>query len=548
MKRIFVFILALCIAIIPTACSNNGGDYPVKIANYTFNEKPKSIVCLNDSIADILIACGYADRITARSDECTQEELSEVPSVGTRSRPNSQKILDVNPDVVFADKSLAEETREKIEKSQIKVMTMANASTADELKTLYQNLCAIVDGNNTGRENGKNKSDNILMMLTDLQRLVPEKEVQATACYIYDIEGNSASNDTFAGKLFDYANAINVCSSQLAGKDMLEIIKLSNPQYIFCAIGLKEKLLSDDELKNLSAVKNGNVFEINAMEFQRQGNSMTEVVTYIIESMYPELKDSESSVEESSKEESSKEESIIEVKADNSLEITEDMNFVLGEESDDIKKIQNRLKALGYFSEDSTGYFGELSVNAFMSFEKTNGLEVDGEASYQDLKLLFSADAKPKGYSENSKQESSKQESSKQENSKQESSKQESSKQESSKRESSKQESSKQENSKQESSKQENSNQEKIKVEADNSLKITEDTAFGMGDNSDDFKKVQKRLKALGFFNDDETGYFGEVSLKAFKDFEKANGLDQDGFASSEDLTLLFSADAKAAR
>ena len=251
----------------------------------------------------------------------------------------------------------------------------------------------------------------------------------------------------------------------------------------------------------------------------------------------------EESKQESSKEES-KEESLIEVKADHSLEITEDIYFGFGEETEDFKKVQNRLKALGYFNEEATGYFGELSQKAFMIFEKTNGLEVNGEISYDDLILLFSANAKPNGY----KEESSKQESSKQESSKQESSKQESSKQESSKQESSKQESSKQESSKQESSKQENSKQESITVKADNSLTITEDTMFGLGDNDEDFKKVQKRLKALGYFNDDETGYFGEVSLKAFKAFEKANGLDEDGFASPEDLALLFSDKAKAAQ
>ena len=513
MKKFFSLLLAAAMLFALAACSNGDSEYPVKIANYTFTEKPKSIICLNDSVADILIACGYADRITARSDECTQQELKDVPSVGTQSRPNSQKILDINPDVIFADKNLVEETRKKIEAYDIKVLTIADAATAEDVRMLYTNIGAVVDGDKTGRKKGEDSADSVLLTLDDLQRLVPEREVETTACYIYDISGTSANKDTFSGQYFDYANAINICENT-SGSNMIDTIKLSDPQYIFCAIGLKDTLLADDNLKNLSAVKNGNIFEINALEFRRRGNSMAKVLTFMIESMYPEISQSDESSQlqeskqESSKEES-KEESLIEVKADHSLEITEDIYFGFGEETEDFKKVQNRLKALG-----------------------------------DDLILLFSANAKPNGY----KEESSKQESSKQESSKQESSKQESSKQESSKQESSKQESSKQESSKQESSKQENSKQESITVKADNSLTITEDTMFGLGDNDEDFKKVQKRLKALRYFNDDETGYFGEVSLKAFKAFEKANGLDEDGFASPEDLALLFSDKAKAAQ
>lgn len=546
-RKIFALLLAAVMILTVAACSGKDDEYPVKIANYTFTEKPTSVVCLNDSVADILIACGYADRITARSDECTQQELKDIPSVGTRTRPNSQKILDIDPDVIFADKNLADETRKKIESYDIKVLTIADAATAEDIRMMYKNICAVVNGEKSGRKKGSDSADSVLLTLDDLQRLVPEREVEATACYIYDISGTAANNDNFSGKYFDYANAINICDN-VSGGNMIDTIRLSDPQYIFCAIGVKDTLLSDDSLKNLSAVKNGNIFEINALEFCRRGNSMTKVLTFMIESMYPEVNQSdessqEESKQESSKQESSKEESVIEVKADNSLEITEDIYFGFGGETEEFKKVQNRLKNLGYFDEEATGYFGELSQKAFMVFEKTNGLEVDGEISYDDLILLFSADAKPKGY----KQESSVQESSKQESSKQETSKQESSKQESSKQENSKQENSKQESSQQESSKQESSKQTSQTVKADTSLKITEDTMFGQGDNDEEFKKVQKRLKELGYFHDDETGYFGEVSVKAFKAFEKANGLDEDGFASPEDLTLLFSDKAKAA-
>ena len=135
---------------------------------------------------------------------------------------------------------------------------------------------------------------------------------------------------------------------------------------------------------------------------KRQGNSLTQVLSFMIESMYPSL--TKTSVPESSAESSdtasgseNSEESSIQpqVSADDSLTITEGMSYGYGQQGDDIFKIQQRLKDLGYFNDDPTGYFGEQSVNSFIAFETANGLPADGTASAEDLRLLFSGDVKP---------------------------------------------------------------------------------------------------------------------------------------------------------
>ena len=53
------------------------------------------------------------------------------------------------------------------------------------------------------------------------------------------------------------------------------------------------------------------------------------------------------------------------------------------------------------------------------------------------------------------------------------------------------------------------------------------------------------RLQSLGFFEDEPTGYYGEVSMEAVRSFERENGLEADGYLSTEDLILLFSAEVK---
>ena len=444
-RSLFAVLCSGALMLSAAACSgSSSGDYPVNIGGTTFRSSPSSIVCLSDSVADILIACGYSDSVIAVSNECTQEEYSDLVNVGSKDTPDVKKIKNENPGIVFTDNTVPKEAQDSLKKEGIPVLNMITAANGDELTVLYESISAIMEGNNTGRSNGEKKVKNLMVTFDDLQRTVPEADVKPTACYLYDDQGTAATKAYFSGRFFDYANAINVCESSETSMGAVDSIKISNPDYIFCDIGVKEKLMKSSSFKSLKAVKNGKIREIDSKVFDRQGDSMTEVISTIIETIYPELESksktesseasdkkessktenskSESSKKENSKAESSKSESSkkedsktesskaesskTEVKADTSLEITDDSAYGQGDESEDVTKIQKRLKALGYFDEGSDGFtefFGEKTAKAVIEFKKNNGLgttesgeEVGPYLDADALRLMFSADAKPK--------------------------------------------------------------------------------------------------------------------------------------------------------
>ena len=412
-------MIALLLCVMMTAgCSQMtiSDEYPVTIAGYTFETSPQSIVCLDDSVADILIACGFSEQIKARSQECTQEEIADVKQVGKKNAPDADKILSVKPDIVFAEKELADNVRKKLADKDIKVITMVRAKNNQELSVLYESLATVAGGKKSGKTTGAEKAESIILTMGDLQRIIPEQKILITACYLYDTKGNAAYDDSFAGKLLSYANADNVCKND--DGDVIQKITLSNPQYIFCDTGVKDQLKAEGAFKNLNAVKNDRIYEIDKSLFERQGNSITEVLSFMIETMYPELNEpkqessepsveesseeesSEPSVEESSEEESSEpsveESSEIIVEADDSLTITPYMNYRLGEEDDNVTIIQNRLKTLGYLKEEPTGIYDEKTAEAVMAYEETNRLEnPDGNLSNPELYLLFSNEVLP---------------------------------------------------------------------------------------------------------------------------------------------------------
>ena len=449
LRKIVALALAAGMVLSATACnSSRSEEYPVKLANITISKAPDRVIVLSDSIADILVSCGFIKKIEGRSDECTQEEISGVKTVGSKLKPDLEKISALSPDVIFADSDMPKEQLTKLNESGFTVITFVPATSMSGISDLFGNVGAVMAGETTGREIGEERAETLSVTMDDLQRLIPESKVLVTACYLYDEKGTSLKDDTPSGKLFEYLNAVNVCKAGVADDEAFNALKLANPQYIFCDIGVKDKIMKSELFKDFSAVKNKQVYELSSELFSRQGNSLVEALTDMIEIMYP-----------------------------------------------------------------------SVSINPEDPIKRT----------------------------ESSKAETSKAETSKAETSKAETSKAETSKAETSKAETSKAETSKAETSKAETSKAETSKATTSKVKADTSLKITKDMFFEFGDIKDDIKKVQNRLEALGYFNEEKSGYYGEVTQKAVKAFQKANKLTQSGNCDYKTLTLMFSAKAKAA-
>lgn len=75
------------------------------------------------------------------------------------------------------------------------------------------------------------------------------------------------------------------------------------------------------------------------------------------------------------------------------------------------------------------------------------------------------------------------------------------------------------------------------------------DLSLKKENENDNVKAMQKRLFDLGYIDDKEnvTGYYGEITEQAVKDFQKKNGIKVSGTANNETLKAMFLSDAKKA-
>ena len=72
----------------------------------------------------------------------------------------------------------------------------------------------------------------------------------------------------------------------------------------------------------------------------------------------------------------------------------------------------------------------------------------------------------------------------------------------------------------------------------------TPEPALGTGSRGDKVTKLQERLKALGYYDGEIDGQFGQGTQEAVIAFQMKNGLDADGYAGEKTQALLYSDEA----
>ena len=163
-----------------------------------------------------------------------------------------------------------------------------------------------------------------------------------------------------------------------------------------------------------------------------------------------------------------------------------------GDSGEDVKSVQNRLKALGYYTGTVDGKYGTGTIAAVTAFQTQNGLTSDGVAGSGTYKVLFSDSAKPAGSTPTATPTPS------------------------------------------------------PTPSLTPAYQVPSRTLRD-GDSGEDVKSVQTRLKALGYYTGTVDGKYGTGTIAAVTAFQTQNGLTADGVAGSGTYKVLFSDSAKPA-
>ena len=157
----------------------------------------------------------------------------------------------------------------------------------------------------------------------------------------------------------------------------------------------------------------------------------------------------------------------------------------LGSEGSEVKRLQQKLKDLGYLSGSVDGKFGIVTEAAVIAFQKNNNLTADGKAGTATLNKLYSGTAKPSSGTQAS-------------------------------------------------------------LDDNNSGRDTSDIAstgyitLESGSTGEQVTKLQKRLKELGYYNGKVDGSYGEGTMASVMAFQLRNNLTVDGKAGPATQRVLY--------
>lgn len=250
-------------------------SYPVTITDsfgkeVTLENEPEKVISVAPNITEIIFKLGAEDKLVGRTDYCDYpEEVNEIESIGTLRTPDIEKIISLEPDIVITSTHFNEENSKKLEDAGIIVISLYEENDVNGVYTMIETLGTAlnkVDKANETVEEMKNTIDEVTSTVSGLE--------EPSVYYVvsYGESGDfSAPENTFVGGLIKLAGGKDIVPASDNWSFSLEALLEADPDIIIVRDGEKDKFMSTEGYKELTAVKEGRVYEIDNNLIDRQG-------------------------------------------------------------------------------------------------------------------------------------------------------------------------------------------------------------------------------------------------------------------------------------
>lgn len=368
-----------------------GGEYPVEINGVTVSARPQKAVVLSPSLADVALALGCETQLAASGEDCTQENLRELPKIDTS---DPQAVIGVGPDLVLSSGPLDSGMASALSEAGLCVLEIDPATDREDFERMYAQVSSAFFGGGSGYDKGIQTAQDIFTTLDDINRVVPKEKV-TTACYLYDLDGSAVTGDMFASTVMSYAGATNVFQSLSGGAYEFRTLEVSDPNVIFCAPGLRAELMADGRFQEFQAVREGKVFELEPSLIQWQGRTVVSAALEISGKCFPELLEENSMqvTDPTSQIESQVSSALVDSGLESDTTAYETLRE--GDQNEEVLKLQTRLDELGYLNVEYDGHYGSHTADCVREFQRVNGLDETGVANADTQRKLYSQSAKP---------------------------------------------------------------------------------------------------------------------------------------------------------
>jgi iron complex transport system substrate-binding protein len=307
-------MLLLVIAII-TGCSSgnetakkneNGAqtqksEFPVTIKDasgkdITIDKQPEKIVSLLPSNTEILFALGLDKEIVGVSDfDNYPEEAAKKTKIGGMEF-NVEKIVGLKPDLVLAHESgmsTAKDGLKQLEDAGIDVFVVNDATNFVETYESIETIAEATGTENEGDKIVKSMKDDLADIQEKAKTVKERKKVWVEISPAPEIY--TAGKGTFIDEMLQAINAENT-AGKLEGwaKVSEEQPVVYNPDVVVTTYGYyaenpKEQVMARQAWKDVTAIKNKNIYDVHSDKVTRPGPRLIEGVEELAKAVYPEV-------------------------------------------------------------------------------------------------------------------------------------------------------------------------------------------------------------------------------------------------------------------
>ena len=196
-------------------------NWPAEVRDIILTEKPETIISLSPALTEIVYELG--GNLSGISDFCDfPQEVTSLERYGSSSIPDLEALKKNPPDLLLSSVPLSKADQELLESLEVAVAVFPRAEDLDGIEKIYVDLGILLEGIETGKENG----ETVFTALRERYEALCDKAAEGhgiSGIWLRDVPLVMATGDTFEGELLE--NALGIENDAAAE----EHCKLINP-------------------------------------------------------------------------------------------------------------------------------------------------------------------------------------------------------------------------------------------------------------------------------------------------------------------------------
>lgn len=305
-QKIIGVVMIFALILSTTACTENNknnvqsnddagtGNYPLTIVD-SFNreiiieKEPNRVISIAPNLTETIFALGQGEKLVGRTDWCDYpKEVNNIESIGSLMDPNIEKIVELNPDLVLVSTHFDTEVLKKLEELDIQVVGLYGEENIEGVYDIIDELGSILDA----KERAASIIDNMKERIGEVKEKVKELK-RPEVYYVVDFGDSgdfTAGKGTFIDQMINLAGGNNIAGELEGWKYSLERLIEQDPDILICSqfYNTKERLKEANGYKELSAVKEDRIYEIDNNILDRHGPRVVDGVEELAKILHPE--------------------------------------------------------------------------------------------------------------------------------------------------------------------------------------------------------------------------------------------------------------------